>query len=48
MYEKVGISQSFHPAIFEEERERYEGVVCVPLSKGLFHEQMNEVATTRL
>ena len=31
-----------------EERERYEGVVSVPLSKGLFYEQMNEVATTTL
>jgi hypothetical protein len=30
----------------DEERERYEGVVSVPLSKGLFYEQMNEVATT--
>jgi hypothetical protein len=30
----------------EEELERYEGVVSVPLSKGLFYEQVNEVATT--
>src|SRR5437016_812495 len=30
----------------EEERERYEGVVSVPLSKGLFYEQLNEAATT--
>ena len=32
----------------EEERERYEVVVSVPLSKGLFYEQMNAVAPTRL
>jgi len=30
----------------EEKRERYEGVVSVPLSKDLFFEQMNEVAIT--
>ena len=37
---------SIEVTLVDEERERYEGVVFVPLSKGLFYEQMNEVATT--